>query len=78
MSTATRFFLQPDLAKRYNFHKRAILRWRKAGRFPEPDLTLPNGWPAWKDTTIEAYERNSMKRRVAAAAIENAANEPVA
>jgi hypothetical protein len=62
MDATTRFLLQPDLAARYGVHKRAIMRWRKAGKFPPPDVNLPNGWPAWLETTIEAHERASIKR----------------
>jgi len=52
-----KYWLKPKLAERYGTTTRSIDRWRKARRFPEPDIELPNGWPAWSDTTVETHER---------------------
>jgi predicted DNA-binding transcriptional regulator AlpA len=37
---------------------RSIDRWIEIGRFPRPDLRLPNGRPLWLNETIEAHERS--------------------
>jgi hypothetical protein len=59
-SKITRYFTKPRLAKRYGNTTRSIDRWRAAGKFPPPDMYLPNGQPAWTDETIEKHERASV------------------
>ena len=66
--TRTRYFTKPSLAKRYGNTTRSIDRWRAAGKFPAPDLYLPNGQPAWAEETIEKYERASVANGAGAAA----------
>ena len=63
MLAKPKFLLQTDLAERYGLHKRAILRWRKAGKCPEPVIYLPNGWPAWSEETVARYERASIANK---------------
>jgi predicted DNA-binding transcriptional regulator AlpA len=55
-----RFWTRPSLAARYDKSPRSIDRWIAAGRFPKPDIRLPNGQPAWADSTIERHERASV------------------
>jgi hypothetical protein len=54
---AKRYFSKPILAERYSVSTRSIDRWVELGRFPHPDMRLPNGRPMWSDDLIEAYER---------------------
>lgn len=28
-------------------------RYRKAGRIPDPEITLSNGWPLWSDQQVK-------------------------
>ena len=65
MSTSpiTKFWTKPNLAARYGGKStRTIDRWVEAGRFPRPDIRLPNGQPAWADATIEQHELASVAR----------------
>jgi predicted DNA-binding transcriptional regulator AlpA len=52
-----RYLSKPTLAGRYSVSTRSIDRWVELGRFPRPDMRLPNGRPMWSDDTIEAHER---------------------
>ena len=58
-----RFWTRPSLAARYDKSPRSIDRWIELGRFPKPDIRLPNGQPAWADTTIERHELASVVAR---------------
>jgi predicted DNA-binding transcriptional regulator AlpA len=65
MSTSpiSKFWTKPNLAMRYGGKStRTIDRWVEAGRFPPPDIRLPNGQPAWSDATIEQHELASVAR----------------
>jgi hypothetical protein len=57
MSEIEKYYTKPSLAKRYDKSPRSIDRWRAAGKFPQPDMYLPNGQPVWSDTIIEQHER---------------------
>ena len=58
-----KYWTKPSLAERYGGKStRTIDRWVKAKRFPLPDIRLPNGQPAWADSTIENHERASVAR----------------
>ena len=62
-SSTRKFYTKPSLAERYGGKStRTIDRWVEAGRFPRPDIRLPNGQPAWADATIEQHERASVAR----------------
>jgi hypothetical protein len=54
----TKYFSKPALAGRYSVSTRSIDRWVELGRFPRPDLRLPNGRPMWSDERVEAHERS--------------------
>lgn len=56
---------KPNLARRYGVSTRSIDRWRGDGKFPQPDLILPNGQPRWLDETVEAHERRSVTENAA-------------
>ena len=60
---SVKFWTKPSLAARYGGKStRTIDRWVEAGRFPKPDIRLPNGQPAWADATIEQHELASVAR----------------
>jgi hypothetical protein len=63
MSTSSpigKYWTKPRLGLRYDKSTRTVDRWVKAKKFPKPDIILPNGQPAWADTTIERHERDSV------------------
>jgi hypothetical protein len=57
------FFSKPLLAQRYAVSTRAIERWILSGRFPRPDLVLPNGRPRWSDEVVVAHERAAIGKK---------------
>lgn len=60
----SKFWTKPALAQRYGGKStRTIDRWVEAGRFPKPDIRLPNGQPAWADETIAQHELASVVAR---------------
>ena len=59
----SKFWTKPLLAARYGGKStRTIDRWVESGRFPRPDIRLPNGQPAWADDTIAQHELASVAR----------------
>jgi hypothetical protein len=63
-----KFYTKPSLAERYGGKStRTIDRWVEAKKFPPPDIRLPNGQPAWAETTIEKHEKASVANAGAAA-----------
>jgi transposase len=61
-----RYHSKRTLAKRYDVSTRSIDRWITRGRFPRPDLRLPNGRPLWADETVQAHERSLIGHTAAA------------
>jgi predicted DNA-binding transcriptional regulator AlpA len=56
-----KFYTKTLLAQRYGGKStRTIDRWVEAKKFPPPDIRLPNGQPAWADSTIEKHEKESV------------------
>jgi predicted DNA-binding transcriptional regulator AlpA len=53
---------QTDAAELFGVTTRAIYNWMKAGRLPEPEI-LPNGWKAWRQSTL----RNLVKSQAGSA-----------
>jgi hypothetical protein len=69
---ASTYITQPTIARRYGVSNDTVRRWRRSGKFPQPDIYLPNGWPAWTLKTVEGHERRSVTRRCATTITENA------
>jgi predicted DNA-binding transcriptional regulator AlpA len=56
---------QTAAAALFGVTTRAIYNWTKAGRLPPPEV-LPNGWKAWRQSTLRACVKSTSN--VAAAA----------
>ena len=64
-SSGERFYTKLELAERYRVNPRTIDRWRDTGRYPTPDLVLPNGAPRWSDKIVVAHEHASVGKTAA-------------
>jgi len=54
-----KFYAKGELARRYATTRRSFERWVAAGRYPGPDLELPNGRKRWSDGLVERHEQAS-------------------
>lgn len=54
-----KFYAKGELASRYATTPRSLERWVAAGRYPPPDLELPNGRKRWSDNLVESHEKGS-------------------
>jgi hypothetical protein len=64
MDEPKKYLTTPKVKKRYDdVSSRTVDRWIKSGKFPPPDIILPNGRKAWLESTLEAHERVSVAAR---------------